>query len=203
MSCQIARAGRARGVRAVAASIMLGLLAAGCSGMSGSDLSMNGLLSPKPMPKGGPPAEQPTELSSPGGGTMMVQKSPQVPSFDNDLTAAAGLSAPAAKPTVNTYLWRAALDTISFMPLVSADSTGGVIITDWYSPPETPKERFKLNVIITGQDLKADSLKVTVFHQSQTDGQWQEATSDKATSTELEDSILTRAQRLRTQTIGQ
>ena len=47
---------------------------------------------------------------------------------------------------VNAYLWRAALETIDFMPLAPADPFGGVIITDWYSPPETPDERFKLHV---------------------------------------------------------
>ena len=49
---------------------------------------------------------------------------------------------------VNTHLWRASLDTISFMPLVSADPFGGVIITDWYSPPQSPQERLKINIFI-------------------------------------------------------
>src|SRR5262249_51014442 len=44
---------------------------------------------------------------------------------------------------VNSLLWRASLDTLSFMPLTSADPFGGVIITDWYSPPSSPTERFK------------------------------------------------------------
>ena len=39
---------------------------------------------------------------------------------------------------VNSFLWRASLDTLAFMPIVSADPFGGVILTDWYSPPETP-----------------------------------------------------------------
>ena len=42
---------------------------------------------------------------------------------------------------VNSYLWRASLDTLSFMPLVQTDSNGGVIVTDWYANPNTPTER--------------------------------------------------------------
>src|SRR5438094_6111773 len=44
---------------------------------------------------------------------------------------------------VNAYLWRASLDTINFIPLVSADPFGGVIITDWYTPAASPTERMK------------------------------------------------------------
>ncbi len=39
---------------------------------------------------------------------------------------------------VNSFLWPASLDTISFMPVNSANPFGGVIITDWHAPPETP-----------------------------------------------------------------
>ena len=60
---------------------------------------------------------------------------------------------------VNSLLWRASLDTISFMPLVSADPFGGVIITDWYTPPQTPDERFKVNIYILGRALRADPRK--------------------------------------------
>ena len=66
---------------------------------------------------------------------------------------------------VNAYLWRASLDTISFMPLVSADPFGGVIITDWYTPAETPNERFKVNIYILGRDLRADGVRASVFRQ--------------------------------------
>src|SRR6185369_14156384 len=44
---------------------------------------------------------------------------------------------------VNSFLWRAALDTVSFMPLASADPFGGVILTDWYANPDKPGERTK------------------------------------------------------------
>ena len=50
---------------------------------------------------------------------------------------------------VNSYLWRAALDTVSFAPLVQADANSGVIITDWYANPKAPGERVKLTVSFT------------------------------------------------------
>ncbi len=99
---------------------------------------------------------------------------------------------------VNNFLWRASLDTISFMPVNSADPFGGVIITDWYAPPETPKERFKMNVYILGRDLRADGLRVAVFRQEQNgDGSWTDRSVAKETAASLENKILTRARQLR------
>jgi len=94
---------------------------------------------------------------------------------------------------VNAYLWRASLDTLSFMPLVSADPFGGVIITDWYSPPATPNERFKANAYILSQTLSANAIQVSIFHQVQQGGQWQDAAVDPNTVNGLEDRILARA----------
>jgi hypothetical protein len=98
---------------------------------------------------------------------------------------------------VNNYLWRASLNTISFMPLASADPFGGVIITDWYTPPETPAERFKMNVYILGRQLRADGVRVSVFRQNRTDDGWTDAVVTKTTSVNLENQILTRARQLR------
>ncbi len=99
---------------------------------------------------------------------------------------------------VNSFLWRASLDTVSFMPLASADPFGGVIITDWYSPPDTPDERFKVNVFILGRDLRADGVRASVFHQKKdAAGQWGEAPVDANTATDLENAILTRARQIR------
>ena len=94
---------------------------------------------------------------------------------------------------VNAYLWRATLDTLSFMPLVSADPFGGVIITDWYSPPATPNERFKANAYILSQTMSANAIKVSLFHQVLQNGQWVNASVDPATVNGLEDRILARA----------
>lgn len=102
---------------------------------------------------------------------------------------------------VNSYLWRASLDSISFMPLASADPFGGVIITDWYSPPESPDERFKLNIYIMGRQLRADGVKAAIFRQRRTaDGGWVDASVEAKTATDVENAILTRARQLRIDT---
>lgn len=100
---------------------------------------------------------------------------------------------------VNSYLWRASLDTVSFMPLASADPFGGVIITDWYSPPESINERFKINVYILGRDLRADGVRAAVFRQLRDpqSGAWVDASVEAQTPTDLENAILTRARQLR------
>lgn len=113
-----------------------------------------------------------------------------------------GKKAPAAPVQpgigVNSYLWRASLDTLAFMPLASADPYGGVIITDWYANPEKPDERFKVTVYILDTRLRADGLTVTVFKQTKgADGQWMEAPSSAQTAIDFENSILTRARQLR------
>ena len=103
---------------------------------------------------------------------------------------------------VNSYLWRGALDTIAFMPLASADPFGGVIITDWYSPPETPQERVKVQVLILDRDLRADGVKATVHRQRMTPQGWADQAVEPKTATELENAILTRARQLRIAQLG-
>ncbi len=98
---------------------------------------------------------------------------------------------------VNGYLWRATLDTISFMPIASADPFGGVILTDWYTPPETPEERTKLNIFIRGRDLRADGVKVSVFRQVKDGKNWVDATVAATTPASLENAILTKARQIR------
>ena len=98
---------------------------------------------------------------------------------------------------VNGYLWRATLDTISFMPITSADPFGGLILTDWYSPADTPNERTKLNVFIRGRDLRADGVKVSVFRQTKGKNGWVDAEVAATTASSLENAILTKARQLR------
>lgn len=98
---------------------------------------------------------------------------------------------------VNSFLWRASLDTISFMPLSSADPFGGVIITEWYTPPESPDERFKLTVYILDTRLRADGVRVALFRQERDQGEWENSDASSVARTELEDAILTRARQLR------
>ena len=105
---------------------------------------------------------------------------------------------------VNTYLWHASLDTMSFMPIASADPFGGTIITDWYSPPDTPNERFKMNIFILGRDLRADGVRARVFRQDKDPtGQWVDAPVDQTTGTDIENAILTRARQIRMSTVAQ
>jgi hypothetical protein len=99
---------------------------------------------------------------------------------------------------VNSFLWRASLDTIAFLPLSSADPFGGVIITDWYSPPEAPGERYKMSVYILGRQLRADGVRVAVFRQQIKGGDgWRTTSVSKDTATSLENQILSRARQLR------
>ena len=99
---------------------------------------------------------------------------------------------------VNSYLWRATLDTLAFMPLASADPYGGVVITDWYSDPQKPDERFKCTVYILDTRLRGDALKVTVFKEvSSGGGSWAASQAADQTSVDIENAILTRARQLR------
>jgi len=104
---------------------------------------------------------------------------------------------------VNSYLWHAALDTLSFMPLQSADPFGGVIISDWYVAPSAPDERLKVTIYIMDRSLRADGLKVVVFRQTRSGAGWTDAAASPDTAHRLEDSILTRARELRLATLNQ
>lgn len=103
---------------------------------------------------------------------------------------------------VNAFLWRAALDTLSFAPIAQTDSNGGVIVTDWYANPQNPGERVKLTVTILDRDLRADALRVAALRQTQQNGQWVDAPVTAATVQRLEDIILTRARDLRRNAIA-
>jgi hypothetical protein len=104
---------------------------------------------------------------------------------------------------VNSFLWRASLDTISFMPLASADPFGGVILTEWYENPDTPGERFKLNITILDKQLRADGVRVAVFKQEKSGSGWRDAKVGAEMGTSIENAILTRARELRVAQMGQ
>jgi hypothetical protein len=111
---------------------------------------------------------------------------------------AAPASSPSAGMGVNSYLWRATLDTLAFMPLSSADPFGGTVITDWYVNPEKTDERFKATVYILDTRLRADGLNVTVFKQSKdATGNWIDAPVAAQTDIDIENAILTKARQLR------
>lgn len=98
---------------------------------------------------------------------------------------------------VNNVLWRASLDSLSFLPIKSADPFGGVIITDWHTSKESPNERYKLNVLILDSALRADALKVSVFKQIREEGEWKDSGKSDKMAREIEDRILTNARKKR------
>jgi hypothetical protein len=137
--------------------------------------------------EGGPNSESSRLIGSAIGGSDIVlgnskSKAPE--------TGGAGLG-------VNAYLWRGALDTLSFMPLASADPFGGVIITDWWQPQSSDGERFKATAYIMGRELRPDAFRLAMYRQVQQKGQWVDATMPQATVSEIENRVLSRARSLR------
>lgn len=171
--------------RGLSAAVLLGLVSlAGCGGPT------------KPV---NPQVLNGDEVSGPGfkssGGLLGANGL----SFGINKNPHATNGAGSAGIGVNAYLWRGALDTLSFMPLASADPFGGVIITDWYQPPGDTTERYKATAYILGQALQADGVRVTVFKQVLQNGQWTDVQVAPGTNQELEDKVLARARQLRVQ----
>ena len=127
-----------------------------------------------------------------GGPPRLLRRAPDAPFSGQPARS------PAPAIGVNAYLWRAALDTLAFMPLANADPFGGVINTDWYVNPEKPDERFKATVYILDTRLRADGLNVTVFKEVNSGaGGWTPSPTSDQTATDIENAILTRARQLR------
>ena len=103
---------------------------------------------------------------------------------------------------VNAFLWRGALDTLSFLPLTSADPFGGVIITDWYTPADASGERFKATAFILGRELRSDGIRVSVFRQVNQGGRWVDAPVDPVVQADIENKVLDAARKLREQAAG-
>jgi hypothetical protein len=179
---------RGMSVKAVGVCIVAASLLAGC-GMFGGSSSPSGSSS--------------SEDQARKEGTHIFYHNGEKLFSGNDTPAdpAAAAAGAGGGVGVNSYLWRASLDTISFMPVTSADPFGGVIITDWYNPPESPSERFKLNVFILGRELRADGVRAAVFRQKRdASGQWADAPVDSKTGTDVENAILARARQIRLST---
>lgn len=98
---------------------------------------------------------------------------------------------------VNSYLWRAILDTIYFMPLASADPFGGVILTDWYQLGSNSNERIKLNIYIIGSELRSDALRVSAFKQINKAGKWVDVMEQSTLASEISDKILLKAREIK------
>lgn len=107
-----------------------------------------------------------------------------------------------AKIGVNSYLWQASLDALADLPIVTADSNGGIIITDWHSTTSATNERLKVNINILGKKLTPGNLRVRVFRQTKKDGTWLSAPVSPITSRNMEDAILRKARKLRIAALG-
>ncbi len=162
---------------------------AGLAACSGVDVKPNPTA---PNYMGGP-------ATSPGEGTGQVSSGNLLKDLFGGSNKNAGANA-GSPIAVNAYLWRGTLDTLSFMPLASADPFGGIIITDWYSPPSAPDERFKATAYILGRQLRADAIKLSLFHQIYQSGRWVDAPVSPDTVGDIEAKILDRARQLRIET---
>jgi hypothetical protein len=149
------------------------------------------------------PEANPTPHDSPSGPGLISGKSGNIlDAFGSGGGLFGGISAEdiaSAKLGVNSYLWRATLETINFLPLKSADSTGGVIITDWRTRPDDSNERVKATAYIFGTKLTPQAVQVKLFKQRKREGVWTDVPASAETARQLEDAILTRARKLRVQ----
>lgn len=98
---------------------------------------------------------------------------------------------------VNAHLWRASLETMNFMPLAQVDSSGGVIVGDWYQNPQAPNERVKVSVAILDGALRADAVQVSATREVLENGRWVAAPVRAGTVQRMEEVILERARTLR------
>lgn len=181
--------------KAIAMLALPAFLLAGC----GADLANDGTVFPesKRIRAGGDDAYDTSAQSSVFGGQGLQLFGSG--GNDDDFGGGGGSGGGLA---VNSFLWRASLDTVSFMPLSSADPFGGVIITDWYTPPETPGERFKINIFILDRQLRADGLRVAIFKERTAGGRWAPAALDQQTAINIENRILERARELRVSSVA-
>jgi hypothetical protein len=192
--------------RSIGLSIVLAGLLAGCGGMFGNPVGPE--TDTDAIKRAEDPYHTDPKYIDPRNYDPKTQEGVQNPGLVSLFFSKFGgnnnsSGAPGGAPGVgvNSYLWRASLDTVSFMPLASADPFGGVIITDWYSPPDAPNERLKANIFILGRELRADGVRVSIFRQRRdTSGQWADASVEPTTGTDIENAILTRARQMRLST---
>jgi hypothetical protein len=182
---------RAGATSAITLSVAIILLAA-CSSSS----------KPNPTDPGYIGMEGPSSSGSMPGGSVLGDSSLVFGTAKQRPGSAGGGGTGGGSLGVNAYLWRGALDTLSFMPLASADPFGGVIITDWYTPPAANGERFKATAYILGRELRSDGVRVSIFRQVLQSGQWVDAPVSPVTVGEIENKVLSRARELREQSMA-
>ena len=116
---------------------------------------------------------------------------------NNDKNNDNNLSASSAGIPINPYLWSASLETLSFIPLSSADPFGGTIFTDWYSTEANENERCKINVFINGAELKSQNLRVSSFCETFKNNKWLGVKTENQDNIDLENVILNKAKKLK------
>lgn len=126
-------------------------------------------------------------------GSLLTKSNEPIILYSSNKKNSGGESNDAGTGVAKSYLWRAAIESISFMPLVSVDSNGGVIATDWYSSPNSPNEKLKFNILVLNSQLQISSIKVTAFKQVYRSGTWHSVESTKELSRTIEDNILRKA----------
>lgn len=127
-----------------------------------------------------------------GGGLFGKDKNLNFFNDENNTGGVASIGMP-----INPYLWKGSLETISFMPLASADPFGGIIITDWYIDKLEDNKRCKLNIFIKGVKLTSNNLRVNSFCQEYQKDRWLNLPSDSLSNTKLENAILNKAKKLK------
>lgn len=122
-------------------------------------------------------------------GSGGVSFKPKVVKVKNESTKAA------VAGNTNKYLWQAAIEELSFAPLASVDSAGGVILTDWYTPEDKPKLNYKINVFIKSDVISIDSIEVKVFENNASKNNKSSEETSKLAH-DLENKILQKARNL-------
>ena len=103
---------------------------------------------------------------------------------------------------INAYLWRASLDILSIAPLISTDSLGGTIISDWYINKDIKNQRLKITAFIIGSELRSDGIKVKVHIQNFKNNNWSETFTDINLANQIEENILNKARNLRVNSLN-
>ena len=95
-------------------------------------------------------------------------------------------------------MWRATLKTLNFLPLVSADYSAGLIVTDWYSEQKLGKEQIKIQVSFLSNDLRSESIVVSSFKRiCEPNGICTNSSVNESVNKDIKDSIITNARLLK------
>ncbi len=97
---------------------------------------------------------------------------------------------------VNKYLFQASIEILKFAPLASADSKGGTIITEWYTPKDQKNTQFKVTVYIKDDLITPEGLEVIAFERKKVDGKWSQDHQSSPIAKVLEDKIIRKARDL-------